>query len=219
MQCPHGKPWGHCFVPDCLRRFDLETMSDPFSVSEPGPSSQSKTVKRTQRPSQPGGKSKRRRHRAPSPPPSASSQPQQRLLSLSPPMQEGEAIKGRRNQENPCDCRLLDATIQNMPVHYRSNQAQCLLHGMSVAERNQLKRKIKAIKTGKPLQTHKSSTANSESSQHQPRTPSPPPSVLNEEEKEEEESNSKSKFTVKLGLTNTVKSDAVRERIVDAVMR
>ncbi|KAI9104673.1 hypothetical protein DFS34DRAFT_690934 [Phlyctochytrium arcticum] len=150
---------------------------------------------------------------------------------------EGEAIQGRRRQKNPCDCHLLDSTIQNMTVHYRSNQRECLLHGKSLAERKELKRQITRIKTGEPVRSSTGS-AHSKSSTSRPLPGERPPTVVNEtdqvdeeqevqedqmgeneEQQEQEESNAKSKFSVKLGLTKTVKSDAMGERIVDAVLR
>ncbi|KAI9088789.1 hypothetical protein DFS34DRAFT_419714 [Phlyctochytrium arcticum] len=265
MQCPHGKPWGHCFVADCARQFNHSTTGGPATPTggtscstSSGPSFNPKNAERIPRPSQPGRKSKRPRlrtpsPRTPSPPPSASSRPQEPLLSSS-PMREGEAIQGHRRQKKPCDCHLLDSTIQNMTVHYRSSQRECLLHGKSLAERKELKRQITRIKTGKPVRSSTGS-AHSKSSTSCPlpggrptlSAPSQPldlsvterpPTVVNEtdqvdeeqevqedqmgeneEQQEQEESNAKSKFSVKLGLTKTVKSDAMGERIVDAVLR
>ncbi|KAI9097270.1 hypothetical protein DFS34DRAFT_116035 [Phlyctochytrium arcticum] len=167
-------------------------------------------------------------------------------------MREGEAIQGRRRQKNPCDCHLLDSTIQNMTVHYRSNQRECLLHGKSLAERKELKRQITRIKTGEPVRSSTGSAHSKSSTSRplpggQPTLSAPsqpldlsvterPPTVVNEtdqvdeeqevqedqmgeneEQQEQEESNAKSKFSVKLGLTKTVKSE-MGERIVDAVL-
>ena len=86
---------------------------------------------------------------------------------------------------DPCECRLLDATIKGIPVHYRSKQKECLLHGKSAAEKKGLKRRIEEIKTGKLKRCRKSTAASkssasaassSSSSRSTTRLPIPSPS-------------------------------------------
>lgn len=162
---------------------------------------------------------------------------------------------------DPCECRLLDTTIKGIPVHYRSKQKECLLHGKSAAEKKELKRRIEEIKTGKLKRCRKSTAASKSSASAASssslrrstiRLPISSPSpelhesnpnrqsssnhttVINgdkgggddddepiemAEEEEEKESKGKSKFTIKLGFTKTVKLNAMGEYVVNAVLR
>ena len=255
MRCSHGKPWGHCFVVDCVRRFNHNPNPNPekgkwpattptpeqdlVSSASNGPATSTASEQlrfdeevarrlqcedQVETPVASKGTTAHRlwllffvdkdnyfvqHHPAPKPrkqsalPHRIDATTRNDLVLLPPPLQcrihnrycyplrlcgnqklskDGvRMLKHRLHQISdslmimvgnrkgpPCECHVLGST-QQIPVHYRSNQKECLLHDKSKAEKEELKRRIKEIKNGKVKRSRKSTAASKSKSSSNPR--------------------------------------------------